>query len=203
MDALAIPTIAAIALLLAGFAARRDLGVTLKLALPVLLTTTLAVAFAVRLTGISTQAALVFASLASLAALVAEIDRRSHLIPNPLVVGIALLALVAPFNDALWLQFLGAAAVGGLFIAVRLAFAGAGRAEALGLGDVKLAAALGGFLGIQHGLVAVALAGIATLSVSLVAQWNGGALQLRGAPFGVGLAAALLAVSAARLWGLA
>ena len=168
---------------LAAFAARYDLAAPLRIGLPAL-----AVAIVT----------------ATLALTWVGLDRRRHIIPDPLVVAVACLALVAPFGDPLWLRAAGAATLGVLFLGVRLLFAARKQPEALGLGDVKLAAALGAFVGPQFGLVAVAIAGAATMAaLCLSPRPNTGPapkLVSLGAPFGIGLAAALISVSAWRLW---
>jgi leader peptidase (prepilin peptidase)/N-methyltransferase len=186
----------------AGSAAKRDLVVPLRLALPALVGVVglLAWLFLPLVTGPRT--AMVFAALIPICALIAEIDRRCSLIPDPLVLAVAALALSAPFHDAPTIQVLGGALLGFMFYAVRWGFTAAGSADALGMGDVKLAAAMGAFLGPQFGLIAIVGAGVATIAVTLASRprmSDAGTLSTFGAPFGIGLAAALATMSTARL----
>jgi leader peptidase (prepilin peptidase) / N-methyltransferase len=204
-DALVLALVGA-AMLLAALAARRDLAVPLGLGLPLLLAAVSALGGAFAALGAPWSHAAIIAALIANCALIAEIDRRAHLIADPLVLAIAMLALAAPFGDGLAAQTLGALLLGALFYAVRRGFAAAGKPEALGLGDVKLAAAMGAFVGPSHALLAVAIAGAATIAVVALPSARVGAphgLVAAGAPFGVGLAAALAAVAALRLWGIA
>lgn len=117
---------------------------------------------------------------------IVEIDARLRIIPNPLVLLILIAALLMGGDMAPRLA--GAVLLGGLFLLVRAAYARAHQgAEGLGLGDVKLAFALGAVLGLQHGLQAVALAAIITCCWILTRN----ALRAEGdrtAPFGVALA---------------
>lgn len=186
---------------LAAFTARYDLGAPVRIGLPALALAIATATFALALLGLDLRTALIFAALGAVCALIVEIDRRRHIIPDPLVMAVACLALVAPFGDPIWLRAVGAATLGVLFLGVRLFFAARKQPEALGLGDVKLAAALGAFVGPQFGLVAVAMAGAATVTALcfLPRPSTGPALASLGAPFGVGLAAALVIVSAWRL----
>ncbi|MEQ1490083.1 MAG: A24 family peptidase [Terricaulis sp.] len=122
-------------------------------------------------------------------ALIVETDRRHHLIPDVFTLSVLMLAFVMPFGDAPTVQLFGAAALGGTFLIIRQAGSAWRGAEALGWGDVKLAAAMGAVLGPMHGFAAVAIAGAATLLMVAVRPRSDGAITL-GAPFGIGLAAA-------------
>lgn len=197
---------AAAALTLAAIAASRELKISLRVAAPLLVAgasflCAVEVAFGVRL-----EAAVAFSTLAVSCLLIAEIDRRSQIIPDMLVLSVALLAAVAPFGVPWELRVFGAALLGLLFLFVRWGFAWAGRTEALGWGDVKFAAVIGGFLGPQDALIAVCIAGIATVSLIVTTKSCASApatdqIDRAGAPFGVGLAGALTAMSAVQLWG--
>jgi leader peptidase (prepilin peptidase)/N-methyltransferase len=124
--------------------------------------------------------------------LIAEIDRRFHIIPDTLVAAIVALAFCAPAFNPLG-SLIGAATTGVLFWLVRAGFARLGVAEALGLGDVKLATAMGAFLGPTAALLAVATAAAATAALIGLrrAPRASDAVLTRGAPLGIGLAAAL------------
>lgn len=201
----AIPIIAAaVALMLAAIAARRDLGAPLHIGAPILLLVAALLSGALCVAGAHGPTLLVLPALLLTCALIAEIDRRIQLVPDPLVIGVVALALTQPFGDPFWLQAIGAALLGCLFLGVRRAFAAFKIEEALGLGDVKLAAAIGAFLGPELGLAAVAFAGAATIAVISVRTGSatGGAASLTsaGAPFGIGLAAALAVLALWRWW---
>lgn len=187
--------------ILAALAAREDLGTPLRWGAPLIFAAIGSAALLATALAAPPPLALAMAPLVLVCALIAEIDRRSYLIPDLLVAALCCIAVVFPIatpGDAL----VGALSLGALFLAVREGFARAGRTEALGLGDVKLATAIGAILGLQFGLVAVAFAGLATLAVAapaaLHARQSAAAIK---APFGVGLAAALAAVAIVRIWG--
>lgn len=141
----------------------------------------------------------IYAPLASLAitcALIVEADRRHHLIPDALTLSVLALALAMPFGDPPTTQMLGAAALGATFLIIRQACSAWRGVEALGWGDVKLAATMGAALGPMHGFSAVAIAGVATL-LTVVIRGRDGTIAL-GAPFGIGLAAATAIVAIIR-----
>lgn len=177
--------------LLCAWGARRNLNAPAWATLAVF-------ALAVVVTGWAFGAA--YASIAALAitcALIVETDRRHHLIPDVFTLSVLMLAFVMPFGDPRTVQLLGAAALGGTFLIIREAGSAWRGAEALGWGDVKLAAAMGAVLGPIHGFAAVAVAGAATLLMVAVRPRSDGAIAL-GAPFGIGLAAATAAVAILR-----
>ncbi len=192
------------ATMLAAFAARQDLGLKLQFGIPAITALMIAMTALLELTPILPHHAAWFAALALCCGLIAEIDRRHFLIPDLLVLALAGLALTAPFATTAIEMLAGALLLGGFFLAVRAGFARAGQNEALGLGDVKLALVMGALLGPQYGLLAVACAGLATLAIAAPRVLRNGASTLgAGAPFGVGLAAALALMAGLRLWGAA
>lgn len=189
IDTLSVITLTVVTLLTA-WGARRDLQIPLWV--------TLCAFFVVVILSILTIGP-AFASLGALiliCLMIIETDRRHHLIPDAFTIALFALALVMPFDDDLQTQTLGAVTLGALFMATRYAFAARGGAEALGLGDVKLAAAIGAVLGPVHAFYAVFIAGLATILV--VAVRNRGGVVSVGAPFGVGLAAATAAIAILR-----
>lgn len=188
-----------IALWLAAQAAKRDLSIQFSVGAPALACIVAAGGAAAWLLAADWRAAIVLTALCAVCALIAEIDRRSFIIPDPLVVALFILAAIAPLGIT-WPEALaGALTLGGLLLGVRFWFERMGRAEALGLGDVKLAAGMGALLGPQHGLLAVALAGVATLMVATPAFARGGAGRESRIPFGIGLATALAVMAVLRL----
>lgn len=206
MQDLTLPASAAfVSLLLAASAAKRDLGIPFHAGAPAALLAAALLAAALPLTGMAIEAAVVISPLLVICGLIAEIDRRHHLVPDPLTIGIVILALVQPFGDTLWLRAVGALLLGAFFLSIRQAFAAHRRDDALGIGDIKLAAAIGAFLGPEPGLIAVAFAGTATVAVIALTprrSGNAAAASGLGAPFGIGLAAALACLSLWRIWVL-
>jgi leader peptidase (prepilin peptidase)/N-methyltransferase len=104
-------------------------------------------------------AAFQFLAAASIA--LAAIDLETRRLPNAIVAPTALVGLAALFATALltgqWMPLLGAA-LGALAYGAFYAIPAFVRPDAMGMGDVKLAAVLGGylgFLGIQYWLVGV------------------------------------------------
>lgn len=130
----------------------------------------------------------VAASTALIAAAIAAIDARRFIIPDALALALAVLAIAASANP--WLEMaLGAGLLGGLFFAVRAAHQSLRRAEGLGLGDVKLAAAIGLLLGPQLGLwVVAAAAGSTALWLAARRVIASGDAPPTVAPFGAPLA---------------
>lgn len=193
----------ATALTMAAIAARRDLNFPLLAGLPALFGLTAATSGLAWRFGFNWRDAAFVAALCSICALIAEVDRRRFLIPDALVLALLVLAAAQPLGMS-WTEMLaGAAALAMLLLGVRFGFARLGRVEALGLGDVKFAVAMGALLGAQQGLLALALAGVATLSVATPALARERAQVEARLPFGVGLAAALAVMCVLRLWGAA
>ena len=127
--------------------------------------------------------------------LIAEADRRQQIIPDPFTLAVFALALAMPFGDGAFTQTAGAVALGMTFLLVRQTTSAWRGVEALGWGDVKLAAAMGAVLGPVHGFAAIAIAGAATLLVVIV---RSGGAAVAGAPFGIGLAVATSAMAIMR-----
>lgn len=180
-----------IALALTATAAKRDLRLPYLLTLAAFVSSTYAAAL------IFGPTAAPVGALCVVCALIAETDRRHTLIPDLMTLTVLALSLTMPFGDGPVLQALGAALLGGVFLAIRQACSAWRGVDALGWGDVKLAGAMGAVLGPTFGFAAVAFAGLATLTV-LAARARGGAVAT-GAPFGIGLAAATAAVAITRL----
>ncbi len=134
--------------------------------------------------------------LAAALVAVAFIDFEHQIIPNEITVpGMALgfgLSLLAP--PPFWLDsLLGFALGGGLMWAVSAGYERLRGAIGLGMGDVKLVAMLGAFLGLEAALGTMVLGSLAGLvhGVILIGL-RGGGRQTR-IPFGPALAAAGLA----------
>jgi leader peptidase (prepilin peptidase)/N-methyltransferase len=128
---------------------------------------------------------------ACLAALMVA-DARFLVIPDLYVVALLVLAL----GWVGWLPALaGAALGGGLLLAVRWLFLRLRGIEALGLGDVKLMAALGALAGVEGVLWIIAAGAAIGIGVALLrGRGVGGGLQL--APLGACAAAPALVVLA-------
>lgn len=189
---------ALVAAMLCANAAARDLNAKIADARLIAVAFIALLALALSASGIRVEQALALSALALTCVLIVEIDRRLHLIPDPLVAALVVLTLAKPFGDPILLQAIGATMLGLLFLGVRQLFSVLKSEDALGLGDVKLAAAMGALLGPQFGLIAIALGGVSTIAVLGVRATRGGAVAT-GAPFGVGLAAALFCVALFRV----
>ena len=156
------------------------------------------------LAGAGLAASLWLCGIAVICVGIGEIDARKGIIPDTLVAGLVVLAVITPFAPALASQASGAAICGGLFWTVRWSYFRLRDHEGLGFGDVKLAAAMGALLGAEAALLAVAGAAAATAFWLLLQRMaadptdNGG----RAAPLGVGLATATAATAALRLGGI-
>lgn len=147
-------------------------------------------------------ALLLAASLAALLAVVTVTDLRNRLIPDRVLVAgaIAGIAVVAASDPAVLPERLGWAAVAGAFLGA----AHAACPEGMGLGDVKLAAVLGLYLGpaVATALL-VALSAGALAGLALVAR-HGAAARARTIPFApflaTGAAVACLPLSTVGGW---
>lgn len=194
LAALAAPAFAAAAAWRVHVAAAPAQGLT------VLATLCAAGVLAASATGFGPTMAISLTAIAATALAIAVFDARRFLIPDGLVVVLAALTLSAPFAPPPVMQALGAAALGGLFLAVRLIYRSLRGRDGLGLGDVKLAAVIGLALGPERGLIAVAAA--AFVAAAWLAWRQRGvsrspaSLEDQGpavAPFGVPLALVLIA----------
>lgn len=135
-------------------------------------------------------------------------DLRRFRLPDPLVAAAALLGLALvlagdgtgwpPLDQRLTGAAIGALAGGGAFWAIRLAYRWRAGRDGMGLGDVKLAAALGLALGIERLPMVVLVAATGALAMALLRAWRKGRPlnRLGRVPFGAALAlsAAALAV---------
>jgi leader peptidase (prepilin peptidase)/N-methyltransferase len=139
----------------------------------------------------SSFARLTLAFFAMILAAVVYADLSFLVIPDLYSAGLVGLALLAPWRLPLVDVLIGAAACGGLLAVLALAWRRFAAVEGLGFGDVKLAAAVGGLLGAQVGLMAISLsaAGAAILAYGVrLAKRNKDAIPL--VPYGAALALA-------------
>lgn len=118
-------------------------------------------------TGASSPIArLTLALCAMILAAVIYSDLSFLVIPDLYSIGLAGLALLAPWRLPLSEALIGVALCGGLLAVLALAWRRFAAVEGLGFGDVKLAAAVGGLLGAHSGLMAISIsaAGAAILA---------------------------------------
>lgn len=139
----------------------------------------------------------VFVAVAAIATAIAIVDVRRLLVPDILVLALAIVAVAAPDSLTPASQLAGLLALTTLFLLVRWAHFWRRGSEGLGLGDVKLAAASGLLLGPVVALQTTAGAAAIAIAWSLC----GPAQRRTPAPFGAALAAGIvvaLAVSSGR-----
>lgn len=122
------------------------------------------------------------------------LDAKALVVADLHVVGLLLLALVGPLASPWPMALAGAAVGGGLLWAVRWAFRRARGVEGLGLGDVKLMAALGALTGPERVLWIIVAGAVLGLVWGLVRNRLGDARQ---ASEGGGTVVAPLAAAAA------
>lgn len=142
---------------------------------------------------------LVFVSILTLASLV---DLHERIIPNEVVlfglVAGLLLAFLAPYPERTWLQAVAGAAAGfGFLLLLALLVKGG-----MGLGDVKLAAVIGLFLGLKWvgmGLVFAFLAGGVLSGLLLLLRIVGRKDHVPFGPF-LALGAAVTAIYGPQIW---
>ena len=144
--------------------------------------------------------AVICAIVSSILVCVFFIDLEHLLIFDRFVIAIAVLGVGAIFFDGytVWYDHLiGAAAFGGLFLAIYYAAIGILGKEGLGFGDVKLAFAAGLLLGWQRSIPALLIASVSASVVLLILKYTRGDEEGHEYPFGpfiaVGILAAMLA----------
>jgi leader peptidase (prepilin peptidase)/N-methyltransferase len=153
------------------------------------------------------------AGLAVLMATIAAIDARYFIIPNALNAAAFGLALIAAATTgwpvdpgaAIGLAILRGATLALLFFCLRLAYRVIQKRNGLGLGDVKLAAVAGAWLGWMAMPIAVEIAALLALAVYAPRQWiRGRSLEAtKRLPFGLFFAPAIwLAWLFQTLWAL-
>jgi leader peptidase (prepilin peptidase) / N-methyltransferase len=156
------------------------------------------VVIALNLLGARLDYAIYFGCLIVVCVLICEVDRRTFIIPNVLVGLLVLIALTAPFVPPRVYQVLGALLAGAIFVIIREGYFLLKREHGLGLGDVKLAAAMGALLGPTNAFVAIGVAAAVTAGILLASSQRENSQKI--APFGVGLAAALALTVVVETW---
>jgi leader peptidase (prepilin peptidase)/N-methyltransferase len=138
------------------------------------------------------------AGLALLMLVIAAVDARRFIIPNELTLAALALALVqAAILDtnpaaAILQAVLRALALGLIFFAIRETYVRLRGRDGLGLGDVKLAAVAGAWLGWTSIPIAVEVAALSALTLYLVRYLSGRPLRsTQRIPFGLFLAPAI------------
>jgi leader peptidase (prepilin peptidase)/N-methyltransferase len=129
----------------------------------------------------------------------ADVDARTFLLPDPITWGAAVSGIVAaPLLDAVapWEATAEALARAGCIAVVlalfRSGYAWIRRSEGLGLGDVKLAAAIGAWLPVEAIPLCFGLATSSALLLVMVARFNGQSVtRTTRIPFGAFLCPAL------------
>ena len=132
------------------------------------------------------------------------IDLRHQILPNVITLpGIAIGFILSFFLPPGWLaSLIGALAGAGVLFAVYEAYYRLRGVEGLGMGDIKMLAMIGAFLGWQLMLVTLVLASFAgsLLGIGLIAAGRG-SMQLK-LPFGTFLAVGALAAAVVGDWFL-
>ncbi len=137
--------------------------------------------------GIDSKELLLALPFATMLIAVAEIDREHRIVPNKILIVAtvwAVVVLVAFFQDDLAEHAIASLAAGGFFLIAALAYPGG-----MGMGDVKLAAVMGLYLGsaVSPAIFIAMLLGV-TLGVVLIAR-DGQEARKRAIPFAPFLAA--------------
>jgi len=134
-------------------------------------------------------------------------DLRYYRLPDPLVLtaGVLGIALMLagdgtgwpPLGDRILSAALGALAGGGSFWLIRAGYHWRTGRDGMGLGDVKLMAALGAALGLERLPIMVLLAALSALLLALLRAWRKGRSlhRLGRVPFGAALAMAAALVA--------
>lgn len=120
--------------------------------------------------GHTPYARLAFALAAMVLAGVVYSDFSFLVIPDLYSLIIAILAVLAPWKLPLGEALLGAVLCGGLLGGLAFIWRTLRGADGLGFGDVKLAAALGGLLGAQSGLLAISVSAALVAVLALAAR---------------------------------
>jgi leader peptidase (prepilin peptidase)/N-methyltransferase len=127
------------------------------------------------------------------------IDLRHHILPNVITLpGIVIGFLCSLFVPPGWVaSLIGIAAGGGILFAIAEGYYRLRHVEGLGMGDVKMLAMIGAFLGWQLMLVTLVLASVtgSIVGVGLIATGRGG--MKFALPFGTFLAVGALVASVA------
>ncbi len=147
------------------------------------------------LAGASGIEALLFGAAAAAALMLAWIDQEQAFLPDALLLALAGLGVLQAAFDLGGLSWgdraLGALAGGGLAVALRWIWLRWRGVEALGLGDVKLLAIAGLWVGIDDLPVMIAIGAGATLAATIARK---GFDRSHQAPLGPGMLAAFLGV---------
>jgi leader peptidase (prepilin peptidase)/N-methyltransferase len=136
-------------------------------------------------------AAAVAALFCALMVVLAAIDVEHFLLPDRLTLpGLAAGLLLAPraLGIGFWDAFWGAVAGGGLLLLLWGGWYLLRREEGMGLGDVKMLALIGAFLGAKGVLVALFFAALSGALVGLALMWRRGLGLKAKLPFGAFLA---------------
>jgi len=118
------------------------------------------------------------------------IDLEHHLLPNAITLpGIVVGFLFSVFAEPGWLSSLiGAAVGGGALLAVAEAYYRVRHEEGLGMGDVKMLAMVGAFLGWKLTLVTLMLASLSGTAIGLLLIVSGRGGMKYALPFGTFIA---------------
>ena len=131
---------------------------------------------------------------------VAWIDLDHMIVPDVLSLPGTALGLLLALARGDLLSLLGAAAGGGFLLAIYLIALFLLKKEGLGLGDAKLLAMIGAFLGWPGALFTVCLASIAGAAIGLTLILLGRLQRGQPMPFGPYLAAAALVLTIWPFW---
>lgn len=170
----------------------------MAVAMALLLACFLAVTITLRLRGVPFGTRTAVTSVTALLAVVAAVDLAVHRIPNRLILAVGVfggLTAVAVFGVTLSQVLLGALVGGTVLLAIALLGRGA-----MGMGDVKLAAALGALVGYPHVLPALAIGMVAGGIAALVLLVAGKVGRKDYIAYGPYLALGAWFVLLARVW---